>query len=52
MASKDEAIGKGGIETLVVGFGEPDEVRGTVVGGDTVEMMAIVGMESSSGELG
>jgi len=52
MACEDEASGEGGIETLVVGFGEPDEVGGTVVGGDTIEMMTIVGMESTEGELG
>jgi len=52
LAGEDEAIGEGGIEASMVGFGEPDEVGGTVVGGDTVEMMTIVGMESTERELG
>ena len=51
-AGEDEALCEGGIETLVVGFGEPDEVGWTIVGGDTIEMMTIVGMESTEGELG
>ena len=51
VAGEDEAIGEGGIETTMVGFGEPDEVFRTIVGGDAVEVVTIVGMESSGGKL-
>ena len=52
IAGEDEAFGEGGIETAMFGFGEPDEVFRTIVGGDAVEVMTIVGMESSGRELG
>ena len=39
-AGEDEAFGKGGIETAVLGRGEPDEVRSSVVECDAVEMVA------------
>ena len=52
IAGEDEAFGEGGIETAMFGFGEPDEVFRTVVGSDTVEVVTIVGMESTEGELG
>jgi hypothetical protein len=38
---EDEAFGKGGIETAVLGRGEPDEVSGSVVECDAVEMVAL-----------
>ena len=38
---EDEAVLEGGIETAVIGRSEPDEVGGSVVGGDAVEMMAL-----------
>ena len=52
VAGEDETFGEGGIETAMFGFGEPDEVFRTIVGGDAVEMVTIVGMESSGGKLG
>ena len=52
VAGEDEAFGEGGIETLVVGLGEPDEVGRMVICGDAVEMMTIIGMESTERELG
>ena len=51
VAGEDEAFGEGGIEATMVGFGEPDEVFRTIVGGDAVEVMTFVGMESSGGKL-
>ena len=38
---EDEAFCEGVIEALVFGFGEPDEIFRTVVGGDAVEMVTI-----------
>ncbi len=52
VAGEDEAFGEGGIEATMVGFGEPDEIFRTIVGGDAVEVVTIVGMESSGRELG
>ena len=52
VAGEDETFGEGGIEATVVGSGKPDEVFRTVVGSDAVEVVAIVGMDSSGGELG
>jgi len=52
VAGEDEALCEGGIEATMGRLGEPDEVGGTVVGGDAVEMMTIVGMESSERKLG
>ena len=52
IAGEDEAFGEGGIETAMFGFGEPDEVFRTVVGSDPVEVVTIIGMESSGGKLG
>ena len=51
VAGEDEAFGESGIEATMVGFGEPDEVFRTIVGGDAVEVMTFVGMESSGGKL-
>jgi hypothetical protein len=39
VAGEDEAFGEGGIEATMVGFGEPDEVFRTIVGGDAVEVV-------------
>ena len=41
MTGEDEALCKGGIEATMFGLGEPDEVGGTVVRCDAVEMMTI-----------
>ena len=41
VAGEDEAFGEGGIETVVLGRGEPDEVSGSVVEGDAVEMVTL-----------
>ena len=43
VAGEDEAGMEGGIEAAVLGGREPDEVGGSVVEGDAVEMMALVG---------
>ena len=51
VAGEDEAFGEGGIETAMFGFGEPDEVFRTVIGSDPIEVVTIVGMESSGGKL-
>ena len=41
-AGEDTTIGQCGIEASMLGLGEPDEVGGSVVGGDTVEVVAFV----------
>ena len=51
IAGEDETFGEGGIEATMGSLGEPDEVGGTVVRCDAVEMMTIVGMESTGREL-
>ena len=51
-AGEDETLGEGGIEATMVGLGEPDEVGGTVVGGDTVEKMTLEAYQSSGREFG
>ena len=38
---EDEPFFEGGIETAMLGWREPDEVSGSVVGCDTVEVMAL-----------
>ena len=52
VAGEDETLSEGGIEAAMSGLGKPDEVFRTVVGGDAVEMVTIVGMDSSGRELG
>lgn len=52
VAGEDEAFGEGDIEAAMVSGREPDEVFRTIVGGDAVEVVTIIGMESSGGELG
>jgi len=52
LSGEDETLCEGGIKTTMLGLGEPDEVGGTVVGGDAVEVVAIVGTESTFRELG
>ena len=52
VAGEDEALSEGGIEATMGGLGKPDEVFRSVVGGDAVEVVTIVGMDSSGGKLG
>ena len=49
---EDEALCEGGIEAAMGGLGEPDEVGGTVVGGDAVEMVTIERMQMPIWDLG
>ena len=55
VSGEDEAFGEGGIETVVLGWREPDEVSGSVVEGDAVEVVAfevrvVMGTMPSGGE--
>ena len=43
VAAVDVSISESGIEAAVLGWSEPDEVGGSVVGGDAVEVVALVG---------
>ena len=52
VAGEDEALSEGGVEATMGSLGEPDEVFRSVVGGDAVEMVTIVGMYLSGRELG
>ena len=51
-AGEDETLGEGGIEAAMVGMGEPDEVGGTVIGGDAVEVVTLESCEPSGREFG
>ncbi len=52
VAGEDEAFGEGDIEAAMVSGREPDEVFRTIVGGDAVEVVAIVGMQMPRRDLG
>ncbi len=52
LSCEDEALSEGGVDAAMGSLGEPDEVGGTVVRCDAVEMMTIVGMEMPRRDLG
>lgn len=52
IAGEDETLCEGGIEATMGGLGKPDEVFRTIVGGDAVEVVTIVGMQMPRRDLG